>query len=68
MTLAGRIALDELRRLQGLDDKLPWGGRSPRALTRAYEAFRLEPRGDDAEPIFDEEVTEEQYRRFKYGA
>ncbi len=24
-------------------DRLPWGGRSPRALTRGYERFKLNP-------------------------
>ncbi len=44
--------------------KLPWGGRSPRCLTRAHMRFNLEPSGDDATMEFDDEVLNEQYRRF----
>ncbi len=55
MTQAGREALDWFRRLDGYVDggqlELPWGGRSPRVLTRGYQRFRLEPRGDDVNPI-----------------
>ncbi len=64
MTSAGRRALDGLRLSQGLDESLPWGGRSPRDLTRAAERFRFKPLGDDAEPFFDDELVDEQYRRF----
>ncbi len=64
MSKRGREVLDELRVSQGLDPDLPWGGRSPRVLTRAYREFSLEPRGDDAGPDFDEEVIDDQYRRF----
>ncbi len=65
MTAAGRKALDELRQSEGLDASLPWGGRSPRCLTRAYERFSLEPLGDDANEFFNEGVLDEQYERFR---
>ncbi len=68
MTLAGRMALDELRRSGEVDPRLPWGGRSPRALTKAHERFRLESRGDDADPDFDDAVLDEQYQRFLHGS
>jgi len=67
MTDAGRAALDKHRIEQGLDPKLPWGGRSPRVLTRAYERFTLEPLGDDAIDFSDDGMIEEQDRRFHYG-
>jgi len=67
LTLAGRIALDELRRLQGLDESLPWGGRSPRALTRAHERFRLRLSRDDADLDSDDRRIDEQYLRFAKG-
>jgi len=66
MTAAGRIALDGLRLLKARlgDSSLPWGGRSSRVLTRAHKRFRLELCSDDADPDFDEELVDEQYRRF----
>jgi len=67
MTPAGRKALHELRLSQGLDESLPWGGRSPRDLTYSYQRFILEPRGDDATGFADEALIEEQYRRFLQG-
>ena len=63
MTPRGRTVLDELRVSQGLDPKLPWGGRSPRVLTRGYEFVRFESRDDDVTD-FDESLIEEQYRRW----
>jgi len=65
MSPRGRAVLDELRVKQGLDSKLPWGGRSPRVLTRAYKRFILEPRGDDAN-LGEDAMIDEQYRRFLY--
>jgi len=41
LTRAGVVLLDELRMKQGLDPKKPWGGRSPRVLTKAYIKFTL---------------------------
>ena len=64
ITGPGRRLLDELRLSHGLDESLPWGGRSPRALTEAHQRFRLKPRGDDAHWFFHEEEQDEQYRRF----
>jgi len=66
LTPAGRRALDELRRYQGLDENLPWGGRSPRVLTIAYKRFTLVD-GGDASMEFDDGLVEEQYRRFLYS-
>ncbi len=69
MTPKGRAVLDELRIKQGLDPKLPWGGRSPRELTAAHARFSLEPGGDADEPddFFVEDIIDEQARRFHYG-
>ena len=64
VTAAGRAVLDELRVEQGLDPKLPWGGRSPRVLTEAYERFTLKA-GDDANASWDA-LIDEQYRRFQW--
>ncbi len=52
------------------DESQPWGGRSPRVLTRAYQKFNLEPLGDDVNGFSPEEDAkiEEQYRRFHYGS
>ena len=44
MTEAGRARLDELRCLDP-DPNKPWGGRSPRVLTRSYKMFKLGLRG-----------------------
>ena len=66
MTRRGMWKLDELRK-RAPDPRqlrLPWGGRSPRALTKAFQKFTLPQRGGDATPIFDEETLDEQYRRF----
>ncbi len=62
LTPAGRARLDELRVSQGLDPSLPWGGRSPRVLTRAYERFTL--RGETAPSGEEDALIDEQYRRF----
>jgi len=69
MTPEGRARLDELRQEQGLDPMLPWGGRSPRVLTRSYQEFTLKAQaagGNGWGHLSDEEL-EEQYRRFRYG-
>jgi len=65
MTPAGRQHLDQLRLEDAIDpkDRRPWNGRSPRMLTRAHEMFSFVAVGGDAEPIFDEEVLEEQFLR-----
>ena len=64
MTPEGRALLDALRQEAGLDSSLPWGGRSPRVLTRGHKSFILESRDDDATALSEEELTDEQYRRF----
>jgi len=60
--------LDRLRVDQGLDPRLPWGGRSPRVLTKAYEQFRLSLRDDDVNTDFDDALLEEQYMRHRDGS
>jgi len=57
MTPAGRRILDELRQEVRVE-YLPWGGRSPRVLTRAYKRFTLSQRDDDSMEFdaWDEEV------------
>ncbi len=71
MTEAGRLALDGYRQLeldgQEQDSRVPWGGRSPRALTKAHEQFRLRPRGEDAHPSPEDIHLDEQSRRDQYG-
>ncbi len=64
LTKRGVALLDELRVKEGLQLELPWGGRSPRVLTAAYQRFTLK---DDAAPLdefFEEVLIDEQYRRF----
>ena len=68
MTPTGRAVLDELRKRQGLDPELPWGGRSPRVLTQAYQRFTLPLEAATLKPIFDEEVIDEQCRRHHHGS
>jgi len=70
MTPEGRAVLDKLRVSQGLDPSLPWGGRSPRELTRVALGVNLKPLGDDATDFSPEEDAriEEQYRRFNHGS
>ena len=62
----GRQYLDD-KRVEDLrfgeQIELPWGGRSPRVLTIAYKRFRLEQRAT-TQAEFDEEILDEQYRRF----
>jgi len=55
LTRAGVVKLDELRVKQGLDPKMPWGGRSPRVLTKAYKRFSLK----HVLTTLDEEVDDE---------
>jgi len=66
MTSEGRRALDELR--QADEDprqlSLPWGGRSPRCLTKAYARFSLPARAATLDEFFDEDIIDEQHRRF----
>ncbi len=66
LTRAGTAALDALRQEQGLDKKLPWGGRSARVLTRAWKRFNLSP---EAATLEEEDARiDEQYRRFLHGS
>ncbi len=72
MTAAGRLALDGYRQLElelidEVDRRVPWGGRSPRVLTKAHQTFRLQPRGEDADPGPDDSFIDEQSRRDQYG-
>jgi hypothetical protein len=69
MSRKGRAVLDELRVKQGLDPKLPWGGRSPRALAEAAVELRLTQRAATLNSVSDEDARlEEQYRRFLNGS
>ncbi len=68
MTPAGRAFLDKERK-DSKDPRqldLPWGGRSPRVLTEAYQRFNLRAGDGAVEPVdaADEELINEQYRRF----
>ncbi len=68
MTTEGRRALDEARvREEARQLHLPWGGRAPRCLTKAYQQFTLPPLGGDADMNFDDDLLDEQYRRFLSG-
>ena len=60
MTPEGRARLDELRQ-EAPDNSLPWGGRSPRVLTKAYERFTLRR---EAAPLDEDAMLDEQYQRF----
>jgi hypothetical protein len=60
MTPEGRARLDELRQ-EASDNSLPWGGRSPRVLTKAYERFTLRR---EAAPLDEDAMLDEQYQRF----
>ena len=60
LTPEGRARLDELRQ-EAPDNSLPWAGRSPRVLTKAYERFTLRR---DASPLDEDAVIDEQYQRF----
>ncbi len=55
----------EMFRMEEPDKSLPWDGRSPRTLTRAYEAFRLHQRG--ASLNAEDARIDEQCRRHQYG-
>ena len=70
MTREGIAALDALRQEQGLDEKLPWGGRSPRVLTRAWNLFTL---GRETTTVVEEcdlgdREIDEQCRRHFHGS
>ncbi len=68
MTPRGRAKLDELQLEFGLDPTLPWGGRSPRVLTEAYQRFSLSCEAAPLDAEFDDAVVDEQYRRFLNGS
>ncbi len=68
MTSKGLAVLDKLRLKQGLQLELPWGGRSPRVLTRAWERFRFVRETATLDEWPCEDVVEEQYRRFQNGS
>ncbi len=72
MTGAGRKKLDKLRQELGqLELPLePWGGRSPRCLTRAYEKFTLEAQDDDVTAFSLEESDrlDQMCRRHFHGS
>ena len=62
MTRAGRSLLDAMRVEDPRQLELPWGGRSPRDLTRAARMFRF---SNEATPLDEvDALIDEQYRRF----
>jgi len=68
LTRAGQRKLDELR-VEDTDPKKPWGGRSPRVLTRAHERFILRHEAAPLDEGFgDEKLIEEQCRRHFHGS
>ena len=69
MTKAGRRILEEMR-VHGSQLELPWGGRSPRTLTRAFELFSLsqERTTVNEEAEFDDALIDEQCRRHLHGS
>ena len=68
MTPAGRAKLDGLR-VADPQLHLPWGGRSPRHLTDAYQRFSLKPGTSSVDEFGDHTDAEvdEMYRRFSHG-
>ncbi len=68
MTRAGQVALDLLR-IEDPQRELPWGGRSPRALTDAFKRFSLRHEDDQGEPTdVSDAMIEEQCRRHFHGS
>ncbi len=72
LTRAGVVALKELRKVSqspgsGVQLELPWGGRSPRTLTQAFQRFSLQHEAARLEEL-DDEIIEEQCRRHLYGS
>jgi len=66
LTAAGRRWLDD-QRVADPDPRqleLPWGGRSPRALTKAAQAFRLSL---EAATLDEDAMIDQQYQRFLHG-
>ncbi len=70
ITPAGRRILDFLRRVDPTPEQLelPWGGRSPRELTRAAQAFNFQSLDDDATASADDLMLDEQCRRHLHGS
>ncbi len=68
ITPHGLTVLDGLRRSQGLSSELPWGGRSPRVLTQAWNRFRFVRETATLNEWPDERAIEEQCRRHHYGS
>ncbi len=72
MTGRGRAFLDRLRKKDPSPEQreLPWGGRSPRALTRAFNLFRLGHETTTVNEVVDPDDAkiDEQYRRFIHGS
>jgi len=64
ITPRGREKLDELRVRQGLDADLPWGGRSPRVLTRGHLMFILVQRAPSLNRFWARETLKE-FRRIQ---
>ncbi len=67
ITSYGRKMLEFLRVLEA-GPREPWGGRSPRSLTRGSQIDIFESQDDDVKAIFDDQVVEDQERRFFNGS
>ncbi len=67
ITPHGLTVLDGLRRSQGLSSELPWGGRSPRLLTVAWNRFKFVRETATLDEWPDELTIEEQSRRDQNG-
>ncbi len=67
VTAEGRRRLDALRLLDPSSEE-PWGGRSPRVLTRGYELFSLSHEETTFETVWDDTVLDQQCRRHHYGS
>ena len=67
MTREGRAVFDELRIRQGLDPRLPWGGRSPRSLTKAYARFSLRHEALPLDEVCEDSLMEKIAPEVPYG-
>ena len=66
ITRKGYRQLD-LFRQEDPDESQPWGGRSPRHLTDAYQRFSLGSEAATLEESDEDIRLDEQDRRFHYG-
>jgi len=64
MTAAGRKLL-ELARIADPRPDEPWGGRSPRTLTKAFKRFSFSL---EAATLDEDAMIDQQYQRFLHGS